>query len=656
MKYLFHSLFILRMIPIFFILGLLPFPEAIVGEVPRSVDVTVFEESPKMPISVTSPNGELTFRFEIRADQTLCYAVSFQGKDVVLPSKLGVSGFDSGFTAAGTTDVSRDETWKNPFGERAVVRDRFHGKTIHLTRRGIPMDLEVRAYDEGIAFRYHFLERPDGSGNDVIIRQDLTEYAFPEGTRAWFTAHAQGAYSLLPLKNWPAEAERPLVLREPDGTHVCLMEAQVVDYVRTKFVLHPEKPNTVTCRMFQDVQLTTPFCTPWHIIMAAERSKEFLANNDLILNLNPPCAIGDTSWIKPGRIMRETTLSTAGGKKLVDFAAAHNIQYVHFDAGWYGYEYSMASDATTVTVDPRRNPRGDLDLQEVLRYAKEKGIGVFVYVNQRALHRQLDELLPLYEKWGLKGIKFGFVHVGSFYWTSWMHRAIRKCAEHHLLVDVHDEYRPTGFSRTCPNFLTQEGIRGNEEMPSATQNTHLPFTRFVAGPGDYTICYYFPKVTPEEKKADPKRRGLQTTSAHQLALSVICFSPLQFVYWYDRPESCGNEPELEFFDRVPTVWDDTKVLDGEIGEFTVIARRKDSDWYLGAITNDSARELKVPLDFLEEGREYEARIWFDDPNVPTKTRVGLREITVDSETVLDISLGAAGGQAIQFVPKNTGSR
>ena len=174
----------------------------------------------KTPFSVTSPNGKLTFRFEIRADQTLGYAVSFQGKDVVLPSKLGISGFDSGFTAAGTTDVSRDETWKNPFGERAVVRDCFHGKTIHLTRRGIPMDLEVRAYDEGIAFRYHFLERPDGSGNDLIIRQDLTEYVFPEGTQAWFAAHAQGTYSLLPLENWPAEAERPLVLREPDGTSI----------------------------------------------------------------------------------------------------------------------------------------------------------------------------------------------------------------------------------------------------------------------------------------------------------------------------------------------------------------------------------------------------------------------------------------------------
>ncbi len=611
----------------------------------------VSEMSLAMPISIASPDGRLVFRFEILADQTLGYAVSFNGKDVVLPSKLGVAGFESGFSVSGTTDVTRNETWENHFGERALVRDCFHGKTIHLTRRGIPMDIEVRAYDAGIAFRYHFLERPDGSGNDLIIRKDLTDYVFPEGTMAWFTSFAQGAYSLLPLKNWPSEAERPLVLREPDGTHVCLMEAQAVDYVRTKFVLHPQKSNAVTCQMYQDVQLTTPFATPWHVIMTAERSKDLLANNDLILNLNPPCEIKDVSWIKPGRIMRETSLSTAGGKKLVDFAVEHNISYIHFDAGWYGYEYSMASDATTVTVDPRRNPRGDLDLQEVLRYAKEKGIGVFVYVNQRALHRQLDELLPLYEKWGLKGIKFGFVHVGSFYWTVWMHNAIKKCADHHLMVDVHDEYRPTGFSRTYPNFLTQEGIRGNEEMPSATQNTHLPFTRFVAGPADYTICYYFPKVTQEEKKENPKRRGLQTTSAHQLALSVICFSPLQFVYWYDRPESCGNEPELEFFDNVPTVWDDTKIIDGEIGEFAVVARRRDSNWFLGAITNDSARNLKISLDFLDKNREYEASVWFDDPTVQTKTKVGNRKLTVTSESSLDLSLLPTGGEAILFTPK-----
>ncbi len=601
-------------------------------------------------VEVTSPNGQLVFHFDVTNAQTLEYSITFQEKNLVLPSTLGVSGFDRGFSVSGTDTGTHDETWKPVYGERATVRDHYNFATIHLVRKGIPMDLEVRAYDEGIAFRYHFLERPDGSGNDIIITDDFTDYTFPEGTQAWYVPTAQGEYRLLPLKDWTKDAERPLVLQLPDGVFACLMEAQVVDYVRTKFNLHPTRANTVTCKMYQEVELTTPFCTPWHVVMAAERSKDLLAGNDLILNLNPPCKIADTSWIQPGRVMREVTLSTDGAKRLVDFAVKHNIQYIHFDAGWYGYEYTMESDATTVTVDPRRNPRGDLDLQEAIRYATEKGVGVLVYVNQRALHRQLDEILPLYEKWGIRGVKFGFVHVGSFYWTSWMHRAIEKCAEHKLMVDVHDEYRPTGVSRTLPNFLTQEGIRGNEEMPSATHNTILPFTRYIAGAGDYTVCYYFTKITQEEKKQNPKARGLQTTSAHQLALSVICYSPFQFVYWYDRPESCHDEPELEFFDNVPTVWDDTRVLDGEIGEFTVIARKKGEDWFLGVITNDEERTVSIPLTFLDKNRKYRATRYFDDPTVNTRTKVGIRTEEVTAETILESQLSATGGEGIRFTP------
>lgn len=165
-----------------------------------------------------------------------------------------------------------------------------------------------------------------------------------------------------------------------------------------------------------------------------------------------------------------------------------NLQYIHFDAGWYGFEYDKASDATTVTLDPRRNPDiNALNLKEVVAYAKERGIGVILYVNQRALQQQLDEILPLYKSWGIAGIKFGFVQVGSQVWTKWMHEAVKKCADYGLMVDIHDEYRPTGFSRTYPNLMTQEGIRGNEEFPDATHNATLPFTRFIAGAADYTI-------------------------------------------------------------------------------------------------------------------------------------------------------------------------
>ncbi len=303
----------------------------------------------------------------------------------------------------------------------------------------------------------------------------------------------------------------------------------------------------------------------------------------MILNLNDPCAIADTSWIKPGKVIREVTLTTVGGKACVDFAARHHLQYVEFDAGWYGHEYSDTADARQVNVDPKRSP-GPLDLQEVIRYANERGIGIILYVNRRALERQLDEILPLYRQWGVRGVKYGFVQVGSQQWTRWLHEAVRKAAEHQLMVDIHDEYRPTGYSRTYPNLMTQEGIAGDETSPANELTLTILFTRMLAGAADNTICYYDQRV------------DRNASHAYQLAKAVCLFSPWQFLYWYDRPPPAppdkggagnadsviGDEPELEFFDHVPTAWDDTRVLHGQIGQYAVIARRRGAEWYWAA--------------------------------------------------------------------------
>lgn len=439
----------------------------------------------------------------------------------------------------------------------------------------------------------------------------------------------------------------------PEGPYVCLAEAQVVDYVRTKFKLSTEKKNTIQSAMYGPVEDIAPYHTPWRVIMCADKPGQILEHNDLILNLNPSCKIKDTSWIKPGKVVREVTLTTEGGKALVDFAVKRNLQYIHFDAGWYGFEYDKVSDATTVTLDPRRNPDiNALNLKEVVAYAKERGIGVILYVNQRALQQQLDEILPLYKSWGIAGIKFGFVQVGSQVWTKWMHEAIKKCADYGLMVDVHDEYRPTGFSRTYPNLMTQEGIRGNEEFPDATHNATLPFTRFIAGAADYTICYYrqdFGRLNADKDSYGvPRSKSIQTTPAHQLALAAVYYSPLQYMYWYDKPSDSQDEPELKFFDDVYTTWDDTKVLQGEVGEFITIARRKGEEWFIGSITNNEKRVLSVSLDFLPEGKNYIAEIYTDgDKSVKTRTKVRVSTYRVSNKTKLNFCLKASGGG--QFV-------
>jgi alpha-glucosidase len=602
-------------------------------------------------VTVGSPDGK--YRMKVYDyDGKAWFSVDYEGKPVILASRLGINGngeWQDNLRVNSSIATTKDTLWKPVYGERAIVRDRYNQCEITLTNVDNPrrrLQLIVRAYNEGVAFRYFF------PGNEYLhITREYTQYTLPEGTKAWHTKRAQSLYERLPLHDWPGESERPLLLELPQGPYVLLTEAEVVNYVRTKFVLDAGKPNTVTGTMYGDVDDIAPYQTPWRVIMAAGKPGQLIENNDLLLNLNPPCEIENTWWIRPGKVMREVTLTTEGGKALVDFAVKRNLQYIHFDTGWYGSEYSKTSDATTVTIDPGRGQDPDaLNLKEVIEYARKRNIGVLLYVNQRALYQQLDEILPLYASWGVAGVKFGFVQVGSQFWTAWMHEAVKKCAEYGLMVDIHDEYRPTGFSRTYPNLMTQEGILGNEGFPDATHNVTLPFTRFTQGAADYTICYYHRKwdndPQPDAAHGHVNARLLKTTAAHQMAIAAVYYSPLQYMYWYDKPSESQDEPELEFFDRVPTVWDDTKVVCGEPGQYISIARRSGNDWFVGTMTNNDGRKLNIPLDFLTEGKKYTAHIYYDDPKSKIRTKVGVKTLTVTNKSLIEAVMSPSGGQAI----------
>lgn len=607
-------------------------------------------------LTMTSPNKDYQLVLNEHNGQ-LNYILNWNGRQIIRESRLGIVANQIWYENLKIEQVTRaecDTVWHPVYGERNTIKDHYNTWSVTLGCKNYrdKLMIEFRIYNEGVAFRYTF------SGTQYLkINSENTEFSFPENTKAYFTARAQTPYQHLPLKNWPNESERPLLLTLTDGTYVCLTEAQVVDYVRTKFKLSETKENTILTSMYGPVEDIAPYSTPWRVIMCAEQPGQILEHNDLLLNLNSPCQIKDTSWIKPGKAMREVTLSTKGFKEVVDFAVKRKLQYVLIDTGWYGMETDKKSDATTATLDPKRNPKiDDLNLSEAIAYAKQHGIGVFLYVNQRALQQQLDEILPLYESWGVSGIKFGFVQVGSQVWTKWMHEAVKKCAKQHLMVDIHDEYRPTGFSRTYPNLLTQEGIRGNEEFPDATHNATLPFTRFVAGAADYTICYYrqdFNRLNAEKDEYGvPRSKSVQTTPAHQLALAAVYYSPLQVLYWYDKPSDSKDEPELKFFDNIYTTWDDTKVLQGEVGQFISIARRKGQEWFIGSITNNDARQLSVKLDFLLDNADYIAEIYTDGgKSIPTRTKVKVSKFRVNNKTTLNFKLQKSGGAAIRLVPE-----
>lgn len=594
--------------------------------------------------TLSSPNGNIKFSLQTDSDGELVYAISYKDKPVILNSFLGISGWDRNLEIEDVQRTSFDTVWKPVYGERAEVRDHYNQQVyvIKTGGRGDRLHVIVRAYDEGIGFRYKY------AGSSYLrITSEKTTFCVPQNTYGWFAPFAQAEHKKLPIKDWPGEAERPLTLQLENGLYASLAEAEMVDYSRTKFIVNKGEENIIRCKMYDAVEEIAPFATPWRVVMIAEQPKDLLANNDLILNLNKPCQIENTDWIRPGRIVRTVSLTTEGAKKVIDFAVKRKINYVHFDAGWYGSETSKNSDPRKSDVDPQRCSVNDLNIPEVVQYAKSKGVGVWLYVNQRALTDYLDEILPLYQSWGIAGIKFGFVHVGTFRWTTWLHDAVKKCAKYNLMVDIHDEYRPTGFSRTYPNLLTQEGVRGNEEFPDGVNNTTLPFTRFLAGAADCTICYFHRKEIKADLAKRMNTRSLLNTSCHQMALSVINYSPLQFLYWYDTPEDVQDEPELAFFDELPTVWDETKVLNGSIGEYVSIARKKDNRWFLGCITNNDARKMELSLDFLEGGKKYELTLYTDGgEKVKTRTHVAIQTKKVTSKTVLKLDMLPRGGCAM----------
>ena len=577
--------------------------------------------------SISSPDGKYVVRVE-----GMTYSVAYHDKFIVEQSQLGIDIDNRLFESAlavprgihenwcsdlvlkGEERLAVDTTWTPLYGENTRIRDHYNQLVLHYEkgsngqgtvsegydkRKYYAMDIVIRAYNEGIAFRYHFPE----TANSLFlhITGEQTQFTMPAGTLAWYEEWAQGPYQVKSLElrddSW-FESERPLLLRQPDGTYVALLEAAMKDYTRGKFKLAGD--NVLQVAMYDCADIISPYDTPWRVIMAGEKAVDLINHKDLVLNLNAERGQGDWSWVHPGKAFRSGRLAKEAIFKSIDYCKQFGFDYVELDAGWYGPEGKVASDARKV-VETR-----DFTMSEVCQYAKSKGIGVWVYVNQRALYQQLDELLPLYQQWGISGIKFGFVHIGNQQWSTWLHNAIEKCAKHHIMVDIHDEYRPTGLSRTYPNLLTQEGIRGNEEMPDADHNTLLPFTRYLCGPADYTLCYFNSRV--------------KNTKGHQLAMAAVYYSPLQFYFWYDNPFVDKGEAELQFWKGCPTVFDESIALDGAPGEYIIQARRSGQDWFVGCMTNTEARTVSVPTDFLPQGK-YEVTIYNDDSSLDTRTKV-----------------------------------
>ncbi len=625
-----------------------------------------FNSNEAVSYAVSSPNGLLRAEllFDAAAGIAPRWRVQHRGRAVLEPGSLELMLADGrklgpGARILGQQLIPLDQTWQPPYGITAQYPGACNELAVQLmdATTGIMFDILLRAYDAGVALRYLVRHVPDG--DSLKLSGENTHFVLPRQSRL-YASRDEGEYQIAPpaqlapvphppltpsSDNGPL-ADLPVTAALPDGLTVVLAESDRLHYPR--LMLRPgSEADTLVSHLMrypgradgwsgpgetpaeESFTITAPFATPWRVVLVGERPGAVIENAGLITTLATPTELSDIGWIRPGRAFRSfRDNTTEGGLACVDFASKHRIEYIEFDAHWYG-DGTNPSDATV--------PVAGLDIHKVIEYARQKGIGVILYVDRVPAMRQLDEIVRTYQAWGVAGIKFGFMWEGRQSDNEWLYQTIRKCAEHQLLVSMHDNARPAGLERTLPNYVSLEGVRGNEQFPTARHNVTLPFTANVAGPIDYTICY------AHERN--------QTTNAHQLAMAVVYYCPLTFLYWYDRPAKYARSEwsELSWFDECPTVWDETRVLAGDIAEYVVVARRHGARWFIGAMTNEQGRTLRVPLQFIGAG-DWEATIYADGAPAaqPRETPVGIATRAVTSQATLELVLTPSGGQAIRL--------
>ncbi len=582
---------------------------------------TLFLASPDNDLKVCVWTTEL-------GDEKGCpvYSILYNGDPVVQRSRLGlnIEGMEeklsSGLMLDGNERSSVNSSIELVASDVDVIPERYNQMIVSYSsteEEEIGMDIIFRAYDEGISFSY-YVDKLDGK-KTCRIKDEITSFNVTEDSICFAEYGVEAAYNKVKVSEIKKDCELPLLIEDADSEcWMTISEAGLQDYSRAFLGPGSKMNGTIDTSIYSSVGKNVPFTTPWRMVLIGDHPFEMIEKGRICYSMCSDNVIGDTSWIMPGKAFRDCSLTTKGSKGIIDYCSYHGMEYVHLDAGWYGKESESSSDASTVSAK-------NLNLTEVISYAKSKDIGVILYVNNKALTRQYKDIFPLYKKWGIAGVKFGFVDGRSQAGINFVHKAVQEAAKNELIVDVHDYYRPTGMSRTYPNLLTQEGVRGNEQFPSARDNTILPFTRCVAGPTDYTPIF--------------ATKGTTTTMAHQLALPIVIFSPLQYIYWYGTPEKAGNSSINTLWDNIPTVWNESIFIEGNPGSHAVYARRSDKDWYLGAINGPKDRTLKIRLDFLDQGDQYSARLYTD----PGNGSVEIRDFTVNSET-----------EIIENVPQRSG--
>ncbi len=581
---------------------------------------------------VSSPDGKTSLELTTGSDRRLIYRISFEGKPLIRSSEMGfrIGEMNAGenVTLSKPLKKSVREEFSWTLGENRTIQSHYEELILPCRSSGFDFRVIARVFDGSVAFRYEIPQQKGFSGGQ--IHHEKTTFVLAKAGTI-YEYHEESAFTPTLVDKLQKTCDFPATITG-EGSFISIGEADNRSY--TKAVLSKgDVPNALRITFQKDsVVAGSTFAFPWRTVSFSTSAVGLHRFSELPLKLCEPLAPEIPAWIIPGKLIR-SSLTTQGGLNCIDFAVAHDFKYIMFDAGWYGAEFRTTSDPTLV-IDA-------IDMPGVIAYGKEKGIGVILYVNRVALRARLDEILPLYKKWGVAGLKFGFVDGLSQEGITWLYGAMKKVYDHGFVLNIHDNYKPTGLSRTFPNLLTQEGIRGNENNPDAYHNMVLPFTRYLAGAADYTYCYpntnrYFTDNLYKSK--------LQVSKGQQLALSVVYFSPLQAIFWYGNPTDYNDKTETEFFKRVPTVWDESHYLSGEIGKYISVARRSGTTWYAGVAAGPEDYEDRLSLKFLERGEKYHVTTYEDDGLGGILKKES--ELTTGED--YKVSIKAKGGQAFIF--------
>jgi alpha-glucosidase len=651
-------------------------------------------EGEAVTLEVASPSGTIGVTVGVSDGRPL-YAVSYGDRVVVAPSRLGfrfrnAPPFEAGLRIASSRRGSLDETWEQPWGEVRSVRNRYNELSLELEETAAPgrtLRLTFRVFDDGVGFRF---EWPDSSGfGSFEIMDELTEFAFTGDHRAWsvpigYFMRYEYLYDEGPISKLGA-VNTPLTMETQDGLYVVVHEAALTDYASMGLQAAGGRP-TLRCDLvpWSDgarVKAEAPFVSPWRTIQIAESPGDLLTSY-IALNLNEPSRIEDTSWIRPGKYVGiwwgmhlgiwtwgsgpNHGATTQRTKSYVDFAAANGFDAVLVEGWNVGWDGDWIRNAELFSFT---QPYPDFDLEGVAAYARERGVGLIGHHETsfgiENYERQVEDAFSLYERLGVSRVKTGYVSNEAprrelqhgQYMVRHYRKIVELAARHRIMLDVHEPIKDTGIRRTWPNMMTREGARGMEYNawdeaggnPPHHEST-IAFTRMLSGPFDFTPGIFDLKLT---SAGGPRSSRVNMTLAKALAIYVVVYSPLHMAA--DLIENYAGQPAFQFVKDVPTDWEETRVLNGVIGDLVTVARkdRRSDDWYVGSVGDEYARSFDLALSFLDPGREYVAEVYADAHNADWENKpreILIFERSVNSETLLPVRLAPGGGCAIRIRP------